>query len=222
MFYFSIFVIAVCRLSTEQCPYENNLAFAWKSLGYYPQDRHNYIIVYVLHQAKIHNIASGSKKREGHFSFYLSFLPWLRHLTSLREASLVFLIIVSLAIAVSCFVWYSEIGLETHWRVFLLVIRHGDSWLGDTEAVCHLSWEAAVTDESVITDSGGWWVCVDGYSHFLQITQALLCSISEKAVYVHMFLTAWHVHTARTCLSWVDSPVQVGLILPDANSESVF
>lgn len=82
-------------------------------------------IVYVLHQVRIvHNIASGSKKREGHFCFYLSFIPWFQHLISLREASLVFLIIVSLAITVSCFMWYSEIGLEMHWRVFLLAIRH--------------------------------------------------------------------------------------------------
>lgn len=82
-------------------------------------------IVYILHQAKIvHNFASSSKEREGHFCFYLSFIPYRLHLTSLREAFLVFLTILSLAITV---VPYSEIGLEMHRKVFLLVISHGDS-----------------------------------------------------------------------------------------------
>lgn len=54
---------------------------------------------------------------------------------------------------------------------------------------------------SLTVEDGG-WVCVDGYRHFLlQTTQALLRSISEKAVYVYMFLTAWHVRPAMTCLS---------------------
>lgn len=115
--------------------------------------------------------------------------------------------------------WSSEIGLEMHRKVFLLVISHGDSWLGGTVqfAIFPKKQRLHMKVLSLTVEDGG-WVCADGYRHFLlQTTQALLRSISEKAVYVYMFLTAWHVRPAMTCLSWVDSPVQVGLILADTN-----
>lgn len=59
------------------------------------------IIIYIQHQAThVHKIASGAKKREGQFSFYLSFIPWLLCLISLREASPALLLVSSLAITV--------------------------------------------------------------------------------------------------------------------------